>query len=728
MNRAYTTFLPIGLGTLSLGLQIVFIRMLLEIFHGNELAIGWLLTAWLIGTSSGAFFFAKLLKKTRIWDWFLLGLFPIIFFNYIFIKFIPKIFHIIPGITPSLLHLIPISFLAIMPAAILCGLLFPYISEYLYRTYGREISFNINKVYIWESVGSLLASFALNFLLFHLLSSLQIVLFFIIIFSLPLVLIKSYRLSTVVFMGLGLLLYLCSPLVINKINQSLFIPYTIIQEKETPYGNIKLMKLEDQLVLVNQGIIEYSSPDIFTAETNALLPVLLHPKPKRILMVGGNLTNVISYFERIGDISELDFLERDPYLVDLQKRFIETQGTENALHLNFIVDDIRSYFRKTTKKYDVICLNHPEPVTLSLNRVYTSEFYSLIEKCLSESGLYFFAIQSSENYLDEYLAQYINLLKNTLTLSFKNVFIIPGDQNYFLASDSLKFSRILDRWIERLQQYDLDPQYLSEYYLNYRLSPERLLQFSGQLDRWKIARINTDFNLNGYVYHFRIWSHAFEQNIQEYFEIIRHYRFLLVVIILLTVLLLKMLLIKKEERKLLSNLFLVGGISLALEMILLLVYQILFATLYESIAIIFGIYMLGLAVGAYLQNIKISIDEIRLRFRKLNLRFFLICVSMLFFSFISSHMISNDLFHLVVKWIFIPGLIYLTGFYSGHYFALTTASYFLKNRGSFHGVTYGIDLAGGIFSAFLTSILLIPLFGISGSLVVILILIIILFI
>lgn len=138
--------------------------------------------------------------------------------------------------------------------------------------------------------------------------------------------------------------------------------------------------------------------------------------------------------------------------------------------------------------------------------------------------------------------------------------------------------------------------------------------------------------------------------------------------------------------------------------------------------------MLGLAIGAYLQNIKISKDEIRLMFRKLNLRFFLLSVSILFFSFISNHMISYDLFHLVVKWIFIPGLIYLTGFYSGHYFALTTATYFSKNEGFFHGVTYGIDLAGGIFSAFLTSVFLIPLFGISGSLVVILILIVMLFI
>ena len=55
---------------------------------------------------------------------------------------------------------------------------------------------------------------------------------------------------------------------------------------------------------------------------------------------------------------------------------------------------------------------------------------------------------------------------------------------------------------------------------------------------------------------------------------------------------------KYRSANLLFNLGFIGGLSLLIEIIILLWYQINFGSLYSAMALIFGLFMLGLALGA----------------------------------------------------------------------------------------------------------------------------------
>jgi spermidine synthase len=713
----------VGLGILALGAQIVLIRLLLEIFHGNELTIGWALAVWLFGSSTGSFFLAKLIRKTKMWSWVSLLVFPIVLSSYFFIKFIPRIFHLIHGVMPSFSQIAPIFICAILPTALLCGVLFPYITEQIYPRKKSALSANINRVYIWESVGSLVASLVLNFLLFHFFNSLQIILIFIFLFILPNILWGRERDSTALLRRVAItvcggivILFFTSSIILQNIHLLLHAPYSLLYEKETPYGNIKLMQLEEQQVLMNQGIVEYTLPDPFSAEASTLVPLLSHPAPRKVLLLGGNLSDYLPYLTKIKSLNSVIYIEKDPFLLQFQRKQLDGRSTFNGLNLSFIQDDIRKFLGKTGEKFDVICLNQPEPSTLQLNRFYTVEFSQMVRSCLSPQGLYYFSIKSSENYLNPSLGRYISLLQNTFQSTFQQVFIIPGNENYFLVSEDLEFMDLLQDWENQLQKYHIIPDYFSAIYFKYRLSAERLASFSKQVKRWGSNEINTDFNLRGYVYHFSLWSKITAEKFVAVFEILQKYQYPVMAVFLLIFILLKIVFRKIDRYRLWFGLFMIGGISIALEMLILLEYQILFGTLYSGIAVIFGFFMLGLAAGAYWQENKKLKNITNKNFRAPIIGLLVVCMLMFVPMLVAPTINISSLLFWGMRWIFIPALIFLTGALTGIYFSLTTRLYFIRYPDSFSGVTYGIDLAGGILSALFISTFFIPLMGITGML------------
>jgi len=71
----------------------------------------------------------------------------------------------------------------------------------------------------------------------------------------------------------------------------------------------------------------------------------------------------------------------------------------------------------------------------------------------------------------------------------------------------------------------------------------------------------------------------------------------------------------------------------------------------------------------------------------------------------------------VFKWVLGPLFVFCLGLLTGVYFAFITGSYYLVTINKNSGVTYGMDLFGGMVFSFLFSVFLIPLLEISGVLI-----------
>ncbi len=708
----------LGLGFLALGVQIIFMRSLLEIYKGNELIIGLILAVWLTGTASGSLLFSRI-EHHHLWQYFPVATaFPIIIFNYFFILFSAKIFGFLPLVPQSFLKTLLIIVLAVWPAATLCGALFPYFSRHYAVLSTDHHSAPITTIYIWESLGSVMAALMMNFILFHWLLNLPILLICLLLFYSILFLNSVIRNSpSILKIGFAIYLIVIAFLLVNISNVYTFVyshtlaPYRLEAEKDTPYGNIKIIELEEQRILLQQGLPTFTWPDPASAEFQLLPPLLSHPHPESILLIGGHLSEYLPYLQKITSLKEIIYLQKDLFLLQFQQQRMSELDLNPRLSITYLCEDPRVYLSRTKQVFSVICLNEAEPYTLYQNRYYTREFYHMIFHHLEPRGIYYFTLKSSENYLNPPLGKYLNLQINTLKKVFSYYFIIPGDDNHFLLSRN-EYQINWNEWSAKLENYGIVPHYLTPIYGQYRTSPERIQNYRQQLERYHHSEINEDFNLKGYFYHFQVWGGLGDKNVLSVYNFLYKHRCLILFISLMTLILLKVMLRKSLVSRILFNLGFVGGYALFIEIAILLWYQIIFGDLYSAMALLFGLFMLGLAAGGR--------GALGTRFQKISFRqlysaffFLLLIIIVCAINYHRPHELSRSLAFLY-QWILIPLFIFSTGILSGFFFAKTTQKYYNGKPESSAGITYGIDLVGGVIAAAVTSVFVVPYFGLTG--------------
>jgi spermidine synthase len=165
--------LPLKISLLLMGLssitaQIVLLRELLVSFLGNELTLGVILASWLILVAAGSFLAGKSVEKVeRKLEVFVA--FQLIFsVAFPFSIFLCRIFKNILLATPGeVLGFAPIfysSLLILLPVTLPYGALFTYGCK-LYAQYAEENAASIGKVYIIETMGSMIGGLLITFLL-----------------------------------------------------------------------------------------------------------------------------------------------------------------------------------------------------------------------------------------------------------------------------------------------------------------------------------------------------------------------------------------------------------------------------------------------------------------------------------------------------------------------------------------------------------------------------------
>ncbi len=727
-----------AMGNMALTVQVVWMRQVLDVFSGNELVLGLSLGMWLAGTSLGALVLPAWLRRWRKLHWIPLILFPVILGNFLLIKWIPRLFHLVLGALPSLSTLLLILMAVFLPAALLEGSCFPFLVEVLPETTTQspgESARRINRVYLWESVGSFFAGASLHFLFFTFWGSvpavgLALLLFYLFLFPLHVVRQRQHPaawqpivLSLYALFGFALLFW--GGQISRGLESRLVRPYQLLESRDTPYGNLKILRQGEQTVVKYQGTVYYSSPDPFTAEGHILLPLLTHPAPRKILVLGGNLVDYLPYLQAFPSLQDVVFVDLDPVLVNLQRQAVEGRFPERRFRLTFRVNDARRFLAADTTRYDLICFFQPEPATLNLNRFYTREFYTLVKKRLRSGGLFAFPLRSSENFVNQALARYLNLVEGTLHQVFAHTFLTPGSTCLVLASQQDYFRDLPASWIARLDSLGIRPIYLNPVYLEFAYSAERQTSFRAQLQRAETGGINRDFNLQGYLYHFLAWGGLTSRQLPGLFHRLWQGRLLFALLFLLVFGLFRYWSRRRPAAQMLATLFLMGFLSLSLEIVFLMEYQVLFGSVYSGIALVFGVFMLGLALGAYRVERSPREEQSTGAVRRLLAGFAALTVLLLILPLTGLEATWRSGQLLLVQWLVAPLVIFLIGATTGTLFARLTRRYFQHTRSVHSGLTYGIDLAGALLGAFFTSLFFIPILGLSLSLMVFLILIII---
>ena len=470
---------------------------------------------------------------------------------------------------------------------------------------------------------------------------------------------------------------------------------------------------DGQFDFIENGVPLTSTRDDQHVEETVHYAMAQRPDARKVLLVSGGISGTAREILKY-DVIGVDYVELDPLILELGRKYLPENLADSRIRI--LNTDGRLFIKQTGEKYDVVIVDVPDPATLQLNRFYTVEFLAEVKRVLSPDGVLGFSLGHYENYVSPELARLLASARRSLSPSFQNVLVIPGGRVFFLASDGPLFGDIAGR----IEQRQIKTKLVNRHYLDAMLTADRMAGIQRAVSQ--PAAINRDFSPMLYFYHLRHWMSQFNVG----FGVLQA-----LFLILLCVYLVRL-------RGAALILFASGFAGSALELVLLLAFQVLCGSVYHQVGVVVTVFMAGLALGAAWANRAVrsfggvsSLSPINLgprvtrpsetstpyprQARCLRYLAFAVAGYAILLPFLLS--LLNQMGGMAVSLFAIKAVIALLTLILA---ALVGAQFPLANRLEFDGSVagasrlYTADFVGAFLGALLASTLLIPLIGVTG--------------
>ena len=406
-------------GFAAIGLEVLWTRVLTLTIGGSTYAFTVILSAFLIGIALGSLISTRFFSRTRrplLWFailQFILG--ALVIFSLPLLSNLPltilPVFRIF-GSDFGLLQfgIFLLSALVIFLPAFIMGMAFPFVI----KAFSSEVNL-IAQLYAGNTIGGVFGSLTAGFILIPAFGTPKSIFFmgalYLVIASLIflkieinnlkksvpvfitiMILTVGFRLATWnkylftsgLFVQPDLYSNLNSEQVLKKIKKS-----SILFEKEGIGSLISVKKDTDgNLNMQINGKTDASTgSDMENQVLLGQLPLLLHPNPKEVLIVGlGSgitLGSMLSY-----PVTQVDAVEIEKEVVTAARLF--KNYNNNALEdkrTNIIIADGRNFLAATKQKYDVISSEPSNPWLSGSSKLFTKEYFKLLKNAAKQDGI-----------------------------------------------------------------------------------------------------------------------------------------------------------------------------------------------------------------------------------------------------------------------------------------------------------------------------------------------------
>jgi len=688
--------------------QVVLMRELVATFYGNELLFGLVLAAWLAWVAVGSWGLARLAER-RQWGTrtFAAGLalaaalFPT---QIALVRDVRALLGVTPGAFVEFGPMVVAVVLILAPLCLLGGFLF---------TLGARLTVEqgstAGRAYVWESAGAVVGGTLFSFLLIRWLDPFQTALLVAAVnLTVALQLLKPVTCSLKrSLICLFLLVLAALPLGHHLHTATLRWQWSDLAfAADSPYGRITIQARDGQRVFYENGMLAFETQGTFPEEV-AHFPLLMHPDPRSVLLVGGGVAGDVREILK-HPVAGVTYVELDPLLIEAAQAHLppEDAAVLNDPRVTLILSDGRLYVKTARRTFDVVILDLPEPATGALNRFYTQEFFEEVHAVLNPGGVFALGLPSAENYWSPELARRNASVYHTLHRVFPEVIVLPGEHNFFLASDApLETDPAV--LAGRLTERGIETRWVTPGYIEYIFTTDRFAQVRQELEATTGVRFNRDLTPICYYYDLVLWLSLFYPNLRGAFESTSLVNLWWVVGLLVLVALLV------RWRRGWAVPFAIAGIGLAemtLEVVILFAFQVLHGYVYAEVSLIVTAFMAGLALGGAASNRLLAVSGWNVRRALVAVQAAVAAYSGVFPLLISLPIPAPALVF--------PLLALLAGYLTGMAFPLAVAL-MRGSAGRVAGLLYGADLVGGCVGALLAAVLFVPVLGIPQTCVAI---------
>jgi spermidine synthase len=494
-----SAFFLLAIGCLGIAVQLVLLRELMAAYGGNEFSAGVTVAAWILCEALGAWLAGRLRFSPPS---SLLSPLSVIFS----LAAVPAaillrpLLGILPGEALSIPHLVLATFLVVLLPAASHGALF--VTAAAHRPQG------IASAYVWEGIGTVFAALAC-FLLLSRLPSISVVA----LSALPLIMAAGFGQGrtrtkwTMWTLGLGVLTLLVFGPPAEKLAWgAAWRGQRVAAVVNSPYGKIVRLERAGQQLVLYDGLPVLTVPttDAERIEELALMPVLCHPAPRRVLVFGSDLAipAALAYFRPDINVAAVQL---DPVLARMSFAALSSESSfivhrsslaaeapvgqrivsppDSSLLpplFSLIIADPVAFLHRTQDTYDCIILTDAAPTSIGSSRLFAAEFYQLCRLHLAAGGILTTAGPGNPTGLSPDVAGVLSTRLRTLRTAFQNVLPVAADFPLLFASDR-PLNVATEAVLARLNRLSHPPRLLDSSYLVSLFDPFRQQAFSSAL-------------------------------------------------------------------------------------------------------------------------------------------------------------------------------------------------------------------------------------------------------
>ncbi|MCJ7728264.1 MAG: FMN-binding protein, partial [Sedimentisphaerales bacterium] len=621
-------------GLFTIAAQTLLFREFLTTFEGNDISVGIFFASWFLWVALGAVvvyraegFAEKLLKNVDLW---LLCYLPAFILELILIIQARRLAGVESYALLSIRTIVLLAIVVNAPVSVITGMLFPVLCRWIQR----DQNFPISRVYIMEAAGSFLGGLGVTVLLSFGLSLAKIFLVLAFILSASVFLVElvgaaqdsksrkgcltGLKLRARLAFLLPVCVLLCFVFGVDRpLMRSLrIVKWTALLPRDALVGSFQTAQAEylygiyqGQWIAVRQGSVCEVLPDESTAGRIAAISLCQNPQARSILVIGSGL-GLCRQLLRLPQIEHLTWTHCDSEYVRKVEKFIPPQLRINDKRFYRHDGDVRPLLAQRSRYYDIVVLDLPDATSSVLNRYYTFQFYSRLKESLKPDGVLAVRVTGGENIMGTELVNLGASTKLTLEKVFSRLVLVPGDDTWFIASDSANLSgdpgTLRDRFAAIPAAADIfPPAGLLSVYL-----PDRAalaLKWYDGADLPQDLLVNRDSRPLTHLYSLLL---AAKQSGAPVARFVKHLALagplVFFIPVLVFVVLRLIYIFRLSGRGSFSSfdssflVFSAGAVSIGIVIVLMYLYQTRFGSLYLHIGFISSLFMVGLTAGAVL--------------------------------------------------------------------------------------------------------------------------------
>jgi len=684
--------------------QLAFLRIAVQSFHGNELTVCIALGHWLLWTGIGSLLGGRLFtaanpaKQLRV----VIPVYLLALLGFAGLLFMVRQ---ISGIGTSALvgnaTIFRWTLMVFIWPCLLNGLFFPLMVAWSKTQTGLSA---IHFTYIAEMFGAAIGSLLFALLLWSGLTTLFIL--GLAVWAMAVGSVWFWGSSRPIKIVLYLMLVLIAGLMYRfpkRLNALKWRPFRVVEFRESPYLSLTTVEYTDNQALYGDSQPLWVAGDVARAEELVHFALLNHSQPRKVLIIGPGYAELYREIYKYRSVQQISVLHADRVLQETLDRF--SQPTDSLVEKH--IADPYYYLLDNPDTFDVVLLNIPLPVNAQWNRYYSVEFFNLVRRRLVSDGVMALSFPGGEEYLVAEAVTFFKIIQNSVQRVFAQTTWIPGLTVHLLAAD-----RVLHNdykfFTDRLRHTGISNRYVSDHFLRDRVSVAKVAFLTEQIARESALEINTFLAPIGFYYDTILWDQqtgGWIKNIYQKLWQIPSICFLLTIFIAV-ILVLWWLRHRKNHRAVWPfYMLMVGFIVMAIETTSLILFQIYVGGLYLRMVMLMLCFMVGSGSGALLE---LKVKALRkLTVRHIFLTLLLLSIILCLPGYLPLSARST------------AGMLYFLLFAAGVVAGVTLPFLARRIEESKPGATvptagklYAWDIIGACAGVYLTSVFLIPVWGI----------------